>query len=68
MVKENYPVRPETLDEGDIEHFEILPDILQEYLLYVRYTAILIYLARFRNAQYHLHPKFQDVLDNFPSP
>ncbi len=35
MVKENYPVRPETLDEGDIEHFEILPDILQEYLLYV---------------------------------
>ncbi|HEI6446684.1 TPA: staphylopine dehydrogenase CntM [Staphylococcus aureus] len=42
MVKENYPVRPETLDEGDIEHFEILPDILQEYLLYVRYTAILI--------------------------
>ncbi|MQI18226.1 DUF2338 family protein, partial [Escherichia coli] len=22
MVKENYPVRPETLDEGDIEHFE----------------------------------------------
>jgi hypothetical protein len=20
MVKENYPVRPETLDEGDIEH------------------------------------------------
>ncbi|MDF4069767.1 staphylopine dehydrogenase CntM, partial [Staphylococcus aureus] len=42
MVKENYPVRPETLDEGDIEHFEILPDILQEYLLYVRYSAILI--------------------------
>ena len=30
------------MDEGDIEHFEILPDILQEYLLYVRYTAILI--------------------------
>ncbi len=42
MVKENYPVRPETLDEGYIEHFEILPYILQEYLLYVRYTAILI--------------------------
>ncbi len=42
MVKEIYPVRPETFDEGDIEHFEILPDILQEYLLYVSTTAILI--------------------------
>lgn len=42
MVKENYPVHPETLDDTDIEHFESLPTIHQEYLLYVRYTAILI--------------------------
>ncbi|RTX74081.1 staphylopine biosynthesis dehydrogenase [Mammaliicoccus sciuri] len=42
MVKENYPVRPETLSSKDIEQFESLPDKFQEYLLYVRYTAILI--------------------------
>lgn len=42
MVKENYPVRQETLDERDIEQFETLSTIHQEYLLYVRYTAILI--------------------------
>lgn len=42
MVKENYPVRPETLSESDINQFEDLPSIHQEYLLYVRYTAILI--------------------------
>ena len=41
MVKENYPVRLETISEMDIENFEILSSI-QEYLLYVRYTAILI--------------------------
>lgn len=42
MVKENYPVRPETLADDDIYNFEKLPTIHQEYLLYVRYTAILI--------------------------
>ncbi len=42
MVKENYPVRPETLADDDVYSFEQLPAIHQEYLLYVRYTAILI--------------------------
>ena len=42
MVKENYPVRAETMTEWEIDHFEQLPSIHQEYLLYVRYTAILI--------------------------
>ncbi|MEJ7443121.1 opine metallophore biosynthesis dehydrogenase, partial [Staphylococcus warneri] len=42
MVKENYPVRPETLNEADISQFESLPSVKQEYLLYVRYSAILI--------------------------
>ena len=42
MVKENYPVRSETISESDIHQFEELPAIHQEYLLYVRYTAILI--------------------------
>lgn len=42
MVKDNYPVRPETLADDDISRFETLPKIHQEYLLYVRYTAILI--------------------------
>lgn len=42
MVKENYPLRPETINEQDIERFENLPNIHQEYLLYVRYTGILI--------------------------
>ncbi|WP_086428763.1 staphylopine biosynthesis dehydrogenase [Staphylococcus cornubiensis] len=42
MVKENYPLRPETMDEARIEAFETLSPIEQEYLLYVRYTGILI--------------------------
>ncbi|GAA6819389.1 staphylopine dehydrogenase CntM [Helicobacter pylori] len=42
MVKENYPVRPETIADDDVYKFEKLPAIHQEYLLYVRYTAILI--------------------------
>lgn len=42
MVKDNYPVHPETLADDDIYSFEKLPPIHQEYLLYVRYTAILI--------------------------
>ena len=42
MVTENYPLRTETIDSYAIENFEVLPEIYQEYLLYVRYTAILI--------------------------
>lgn len=42
MVKENYPLRLETMNEQDIERFETLTNIHQEYLLYVRYTGILI--------------------------
>ncbi len=41
MVKENYPVRPETLDEGDIEHFEILARYLTRSAL-CKIHAILI--------------------------
>ena len=40
--EENYPIRDETMREVDIESFENLSAIHQEYLLYVRYTAILI--------------------------
>ncbi|NWK84764.1 opine metallophore biosynthesis dehydrogenase [Staphylococcus sp. GSSP0090] len=42
MVRENYPVRDETMSEQDIERFEGLAKVHQEYLLYVRYSAILI--------------------------
>ncbi|SCS67952.1 opine metallophore biosynthesis dehydrogenase [Staphylococcus caeli] len=42
MVKENYPVRKETFSEQEIKNFQKLPAIHQEYLLYVRYSAILI--------------------------
>ncbi|WP_436861699.1 opine metallophore biosynthesis dehydrogenase [Staphylococcus caeli] len=42
MVKENYPVRNETLSNHEITEFQKLAAIHQEYLLYVRYSAILI--------------------------
>lgn len=42
MVKENYPLRDETMSDDDIDQFVSLPEIHQEYLLYVRYSAILI--------------------------
>ncbi|PTF68341.1 opine metallophore biosynthesis dehydrogenase [Staphylococcus chromogenes] len=42
MVEENYPLRPETMDTSRIAQFESLSAIEQEYLLYVRYTGILI--------------------------
>lgn len=42
MVKENYPVRNETLSGQEITDFQKLTAIHQEYLLYVRYSAILI--------------------------
>lgn len=42
MVEENYPLRPETMSKAKIAQFESLSEIEQEYLLYVRYTGILI--------------------------
>ena len=42
MVEENYPLRPETMSKTKIAQFESLPEMEQEYLLYVRYTGILI--------------------------
>ncbi|WP_420854010.1 opine metallophore biosynthesis dehydrogenase [Staphylococcus ratti] len=42
MVEENYPLRAETISKQHIEQFESLSEIEQEYLLYVRYTGILI--------------------------
>ncbi|WP_281884780.1 opine metallophore biosynthesis dehydrogenase [Paenibacillus sp. YYML68] len=42
MADDNYPVRPESLQRDDMERFEQLDAIHQEYLLYVRYTSLLI--------------------------
>ena len=42
MTDDNYPVRPESLPRGDVEHFPHLAPIHQEYLLYVRYASLLI--------------------------
>lgn len=42
MVDDNYPVRLESLSRDDIEHFNQLDTIHQEYLLYIRYTSLLI--------------------------
>jgi len=39
---DNYPVHEITLSREDIENFPDLPQIKQEYLLYIRYSAILI--------------------------
>jgi hypothetical protein len=39
---DNYPVHEETLSREDIESFMTLDSIKQEYLLYIRYSAILI--------------------------
>ncbi|XEC93089.1 opine metallophore biosynthesis dehydrogenase [Paenibacillus tarimensis] len=39
---DNYPVHEETLSRDDIEGFELFEPIKQEYLLYIRYTSILI--------------------------
>jgi hypothetical protein len=39
---DNYPVHEITLSRGDIESFTRLEPIQQEYLLYIRYSAILI--------------------------
>ncbi len=42
MVDDNYPLHPESIARQDIENFEQLPAIHQEYLLYVRYASLLI--------------------------
>lgn len=42
MIDDNYPVRPESLSRDDIENFTSFNVIKQEYLLYIRYTSILI--------------------------
>lgn len=42
MIDDNYPVRPESLSRQDIEQFMELEPIHQQYLLYVRYTSLLI--------------------------
>jgi staphylopine/pseudopaline/yersinopine synthase len=39
---DNYPVHPETLSRDQIEHFCELSTAEQEYLIYIRYSAILI--------------------------
>lgn len=42
MTDDNYPVRLESLSRHDIENFPIFETIHQEYLLYIRYTSLLI--------------------------
>jgi hypothetical protein len=42
MVEDSYPVRPESVRPSDIDRFEQLPVIHQEYLVYVRYASLLI--------------------------
>lgn len=42
MIDDNYPLREESIDRSDIENFEMLDPIHQEYLLYVRYSSLLI--------------------------
>ncbi|TPE68670.1 opine metallophore biosynthesis dehydrogenase [Halalkalibacterium halodurans] len=42
MTDDNYPVRIESLSRHDIENFNHFTTIHQEYLLYIRYTSLLI--------------------------
>ncbi len=42
MIDDNYPVRSESISRYDIDHFVDLETIHQEYLLYIRYTSLLI--------------------------
>jgi staphylopine/pseudopaline/yersinopine synthase len=42
MTDDSYPVREESLPRYGIEHFLELETLHQEYLLYVRYTSLLI--------------------------
>jgi len=42
MVVDNYPLHPESIDRQEIENFNQLEPIHQEYLLYIRYASLLI--------------------------
>ncbi|WP_434749603.1 opine metallophore biosynthesis dehydrogenase [Paenibacillus amylolyticus] len=42
MTDDNYPVRLESLSREDIEQFDQLQAIHQEFLLYIRYASLLI--------------------------
>ncbi|MGN7415374.1 opine metallophore biosynthesis dehydrogenase [Paenibacillus sp. SAF-068] len=42
MTDDNYPVRLESISRQDIDNFNHLQVIHQEYLLYIRYTSLLI--------------------------
>ncbi|OAS14878.1 opine metallophore biosynthesis dehydrogenase [Paenibacillus oryzisoli] len=42
MTDDNYPIRLESLSRHDIEHFSQFDTTRQEYLLYIRYTSLLI--------------------------
>lgn len=42
MLEESYPVRPESISAQDVERFEELPAVHQEYLVYVRYASLLV--------------------------
>lgn len=42
MLEDSYPVRPESISPADVASFEELPQIHQEYLVYVRYASLLI--------------------------
>ncbi|GIP19741.1 opine metallophore biosynthesis dehydrogenase [Paenibacillus sp. J22TS3] len=42
MTDDNYPVRTESLSRNDIDRFNKLEAIHQEYLLYIRYSSLLI--------------------------
>lgn len=42
MTDDNYPVRLESLSRHDIEEFDQLQAIHQEFLLYIRYASLLI--------------------------
>jgi hypothetical protein len=42
MTDDNYPVRIESLSRQDIDRFDQLQTIHQEYLLYIRYASLLI--------------------------
>ncbi|MFF2175841.1 opine metallophore biosynthesis dehydrogenase [Lysinibacillus sp. NPDC058147] len=42
MVDDNYPLQPESIARQEIEDFNKLEPIHQEYLLYIRYASLLI--------------------------
>lgn len=42
MVDDSYPVRPESISRADVERFEELPPVHQDYLVYVRYASLLV--------------------------